>query len=113
MDTNSTQDQPATGGQPSSASTQPSMPSTPTPPLPKPQAPSANTMAILAYLGILLLVPYLMAKNDPFVKFHLKQGLVLLILEIIGTFVYVIPFLGWLVGFVLWIACVALTIIGI
>jgi len=39
-------------------------------------------MAVLAYLGILIIIPFLMAKNDPFVKFHIKQGLVLVIIEI-------------------------------
>ena len=54
-------------------------------------------MAVVAY--ILFFVPLLTdAKNDPFVKFHVKQGLVLLITEvaisIVGT---IIPFLGWLI----------------
>lgn len=40
-------------------------------------------MAILAYLGILIIIPFLMAKDDPFVKFHIKQGLILVIIEVI------------------------------
>jgi uncharacterized membrane protein len=38
-------------------------------------------MGVLCYLGILLIIPYLMAKEDTFVHFHLRQGLVLLVLE--------------------------------
>jgi uncharacterized membrane protein len=38
-------------------------------------------MGVLCYLGILLIIPYLMAKDDSFVKFHLRQGLVLLVIE--------------------------------
>jgi len=59
---------------------------------------SNNTlMAILAYLGILIIVPFLTdAKNDPFVKFHIKQGLVLIISWIVGTFIGVVPILGWM-----------------
>jgi uncharacterized membrane protein len=34
-------------------------------------------MGILAYFGILVIIPYLTAKDDPFVKFHVKQGIVL------------------------------------
>lgn len=34
---------------------------------------------ILAYLGILIIVPFLTAKDDSFVKFHLKQGLLVFI----------------------------------
>lgn len=39
-------------------------------------------MGVLAYLGILVVIPLLVAKDDPFVKFHVKQGLVLLIIEV-------------------------------
>ncbi len=34
---------------------------------------------ILAYLGILIVVPFLIAKEDRFVMFHLKQGLLVFI----------------------------------
>jgi len=44
---------------------------------------NSTVMAVLAYLGILIIIPYLMAKDSPFVKFHIKQGLVLLIIEAI------------------------------
>ena len=40
-----------------------------------------NTMAILSYLGPLCLVPLLTGEKDEFVKFHVKQGLVLFIFE--------------------------------
>jgi len=63
----------------------PPAPVVPTIPTPPPQTPvvdlSGNKgMAIFAYLGPLILVPFLTeAKKDPFVKFHLKQGLVLIV----------------------------------
>ena len=38
---------------------------------------------ILAYLGILCLIPILVAKDSPFAKYHANQGLVLFLLEII------------------------------
>lgn len=52
-------------------------------------------MAVVAY--ILFFVPLLTdAKNDPFVKFHVKQGLVLFILAIaINILAGVVPTLGW------------------
>lgn len=58
--------------------------------------------AILSYLGILILVPLLSedAKKSPFAKFHLNQGLVLLIAAIAINMVWIIPVLGWIVGFV-------------
>lgn len=79
------------------------------------EAPKKNVgMGVLCYLGILVLIPLLTdAKNDPFVKFHIKQGLVLLIFAIAINLVAVIPVLGWLVGFVGWIASIVFMIMGI
>ncbi len=49
------------------------------------QEPVDNTtlMSILAYIGILVLIPYFTAKENPIVKFHVRQGLVLLVPEIL------------------------------
>lgn len=43
-------------------------------------------MGVLAYLGPLVIISYLTAKDDPFVNFHIKQGLVLLVIDIILWF---------------------------
>ncbi len=106
----------------------PAPPAVPIPPAPQPQTPSGNTgMAILAYLGILIVVPFLTeAKNDPFVKFHLKQGLALIITEIIFFVVQVfigiflsalrLGILGLFIYPILWIlglGFLILTIVGI
>ena len=40
-------------------------------------------MAILAYFGILFLIPLFAAKNDPFARYHTNQGLVLFIFMVI------------------------------
>jgi uncharacterized membrane protein len=59
-----------------------------------PEQKSQNTisqnklMGILAYLGILVLIPFFVSKDDQFVKFHVKQGLVLFILWIIVWFLH-------------------------
>ena len=55
-------------------------------------------MGILAYLGILVIIPFLIAKDDPFVKFHIKQGLVLVVIE---TVMWFIGHLGMMVLFLL------------
>lgn len=71
-------------------------------------------MAILCYLGILVLIPLLTeAKNDPFVKFHIKQGLALLIAWVITWVVGVIPVIGGLIGIIVSIVLFVLFIIGI
>ncbi len=35
-------------------------------------------LALLSYFHILVIIPYLASKNKPFVRFHAKQGVVLL-----------------------------------
>jgi len=70
-------------------------------------------MGVLAYIGPLIIVSYLVAKDDPFVKFHIKQGLVLVVIEIVV----------WLLGMFMWqtrmplqlvnLAVLVLAIIGI
>ncbi len=71
-------------------------------------------MAVLSYLGILVLIPFLTgAKKDPFVKFHMKQGIVLVICFIVNIFISMIPVLGWIAGFIIWWILIILMIIGV
>ena len=51
-------------------------------------SPKHNTlMGALSYIGPLVIVSYITAKDDPFVKFHIKQGLVLLVIEVAVWFI--------------------------
>ncbi len=82
------------------------------------QAPQAKPqhktlMGVLAYLGILLIIPFLMAKDDPFVKFHLKQGLVLLVIEIIVWILGSSMWQLWMILNLVQLATLVLSIIGI
>jgi fumarate reductase subunit D len=52
-----------------------------------------NIMALLSYIGILCLIPLLTKPQDEFVKFHLKQGLVIFIGEIATMFLF------WILAF--------------
>lgn len=45
-------------------------------------------MAILSYLGLLFLIPLFAAKNSPFVRFHLNQGIVLFLCHLAFTICY-------------------------
>lgn len=70
------------------------------------------TMAIIAY--IIFFVPLLTEyKNDPFVKFHVKQGLVLLIAWVVGSFVSMFPILGWILFPFIMLALFILMVVGI
>ncbi len=42
-----------------------------------------KAMAVLSYIGLLVLVPILAAPKSRFARFHANQGLILLILEVI------------------------------
>ena len=70
-------------------------------------------MGILAYIGPLVIVSYLVAKDDPFVKFHIKQGLVLFVIEVA---VWILSSMFWML-FLLWqvvnIGTLILSILGI
>lgn len=70
-------------------------------------------ITILCYFGILLLIPYLIKPNSPFVKYHSNQGLLLLLLGVAGGVVSAIPILGWIVGFVVGIFVAVCFIIGL
>jgi uncharacterized membrane protein len=77
-----------------------------------------NILAVFSYLWILIVIPFLTdAKNDPFVKYHLKQGLALIIFEAIGWiagfFLIFIPILGSLITTLWWLAALILTIVGV
>ena len=76
-----------------------------------------KVMAILAYLGILVLVPLLGAKQSPFARFHTNQGLLLIICEIVLSVAVAIlggiPVIGFLLKLVRGLGTLALLIIGI
>src|SRR3954447_13430628 len=62
-------------------------------------SPNRTVMLVLAYLGPLALIPYIVEKNDPEVQWHAKHGLVLtglwFAICILLWFLVHIPFLGW------------------
>lgn len=71
---------------------------------PVPGSTDSNLMAALSYVWILSVVMLIIKKDDEFVKFHAKQGLILFI----ASFVGVIPIIGWAI----WFVVVVLDIIG-
>ncbi|MBX7099432.1 MAG: DUF4870 domain-containing protein [Myxococcaceae bacterium] len=64
-----------------------------------------KVMLILSYLGLLALIPLLTVKDSEFVKWHAKQGLVMLGPFVILSIITPIPILGWLLGCAGIIAC--------
>ena len=60
-----------------------------------------KVFAILAYLGILFIVPILAAKDSKFARFHTNQGVILFICGILGSIMSCIPiikYFAWIVS---------------
>ncbi len=64
-------------------------------------------MAVLAYLGILVLIPIFARKDSPFARYHSNQGLILLICWVIVAILrriwWLLGTVGGLIGFILFI----------
>ncbi len=56
-----------------------------------------KTLAWLAYIGILWLVPLLAMRENSYCKFHVKQGIMLTIWFVAAGIIGAIPFLGWFI----------------
>lgn len=89
---------------------------TPTP-TSEPTVTADNTqlMSILAYVSVLILIPFLVAKDNQTVHYHIRQGVVLVVIEIalwIISEILWIPFLYPLFGLVHF-GLLILSIIGI
>lgn len=66
-------------------------------------------MAALSYLCLLVIIPMIFGRKFEFTRFHVKQGIVLLGLWVFGSFLFWLPYAGWLVVF----AWLILIIIGL
>jgi len=60
-------------------------------------ASEVKSMALLAYIGPLCLVPLLTKEKDEFVKFHARQGMVLLLIEAVVWAIW-----NFFIGSVVW-----------
>ena len=60
----------------------------------------ARIMAALSYLGILCFVPLLLNRDDEYVQFHARQGLVLWMWGVLAIFALSLPGIGkWFFSF--------------
>jgi len=72
-----------------------------------------NIMALISYIGPLCLIPLLMQEKDEFVRFHMRQGVVLFISEVAASIILgIIPIL-WAIGWMINIIWLVLSIVGI
>ena len=70
-------------------------------------------MGVLAYLGPLVIVSFIVAKDDPFVKYHIKQGLVLFVIEVVLWMLSNMIWQLWMIYDIINIGTLILSILGI
>ena len=72
-------------------------------------------MCILSYLGIFSLIPYFVKKDDPFISWHAKQGLLIMAVSIVTYFLLFVLSMVPMVGTIASILNLlfGLTVIGV
>lgn len=73
---------------------------------------SAKFFAMLSYCGVLSLVPLIVSRDDSYVRFHARQGVVLWMWEVLAVYTLFIPGLGQLFFRFSVVACLVLSLIG-
>ena len=78
-------------------------------------------MSVLAYIGVLVLIPLFFRKDSKFARFNINQGLVLMFIEVAANLINKVcaaylPGSSGIVGllcFIVWVVCIVLSIMGI
>ncbi len=58
---------------------------------------------LISYIFILFILPLVFKRNDAFVTFHAKQGLVFFIAAFATTIFWLIPIAGWIISSILFV----------
>ncbi len=83
-------------------------------------AQEGKQIAWLSYLGILVIVPILVDPHNEYIKFHVRQGIAILLLELgwiildlILEFIPIIKYLAGILNFFIWLGFLAISIVGL
>ncbi|MBF0153411.1 MAG: hypothetical protein HQL64_06710 [Magnetococcales bacterium] len=79
----------------------------------RPDGVVSHVMAALSYLGILALIPTLLARRDPFALYHARQGIVIWILEVLAVYSLVLPVIGRFFFQFASVLCFVLSVFGL
>jgi fumarate reductase subunit D len=74
---------------------------------------SSRVLAAMSYLGVLSLVPLVMNRDDSYVQFHARQGVVLWMWEVLAIYTLLVPGVGQFFFRITSIACLVLSVIGV
>ncbi len=72
-----------------------------------------RALAWLAYFGLLLIIPAILQKNNPFTVYHVKQGVALLMVSIGSVFLCFVPIVGVYLCQIASIILLVINLIGI
>ncbi|MEO5341949.1 MAG: hypothetical protein H7842_01190 [Gammaproteobacteria bacterium SHHR-1] len=73
----------------------------------------SRVLALMSYLGVLVFVPLVTNRDDEYVHFHARQGLVIWTFGVLAIFMLYVPGLGKLIFSFLAMAVMAYSLIGI
>ncbi|MBF0187795.1 MAG: hypothetical protein HQL50_07705 [Magnetococcales bacterium] len=74
---------------------------------------ASQILASLSYLGILTLVPLIFARNDTYVQFHARQGVLIWVWEVLAIYSLALPGIGKIFFQTSSLLCFILSIIGL
>lgn len=77
------------------------------------QKQETNIMALISYIGPLCLIPFFKKEQDEFIKFHMRQGMVIFACELITWVIVAILPILWFLGNLVGLVWLILSIIGI
>jgi fumarate reductase subunit D len=63
-------------------------------------------IAALSYVWVLCFVPLIFKRKSKLAQFHGKQGLLLFAVEILGSWIFPIPIIGWTLGFLVMVLAI-------
>lgn len=73
----------------------------------------SRLMALMSYLGVLVFVPLAMNRDDEYVYFHARQGLIIWIAGILAIFMLYLPGMGKLIFSFLAMMVVIFSLLGL
>lgn len=73
----------------------------------------AAILAYITWVGLIIAFVLNMEKKNEFAKFHIRQGLMIVLASIAIGIIWIIPILGWIVGFIGWIVLFVFWIMGL
>ncbi|MBF0462486.1 MAG: hypothetical protein HQL87_13960 [Magnetococcales bacterium] len=74
---------------------------------------SVRVMAAMSYLGVLCLVPLVVNRDDSYVQFHARQGVVLWMWEVLAIYTLLIPSVGPFFFRASSVICLVLSVVGL